>query len=145
MLKEICAALLYADVNIKVVQKIRQNIKKVCDLEELAAGTNKRKMIEEAVFNQLVNILDGERDAYKLEKGKRNVIMFVGLQVNPCALDGHFTLVHRFVLPLNADASANRVAARRRHARSIATTTRSVAGRRRWCAPTLSEPVPSTS
>eukprot|EP01052_Picozoa_sp_SAG31_P042912 SAG31_NODE_6972_length_1830_cov_1.781051_2_plen_225_part_00 len=83
VLKEICAALLYSDVNIRIVQRIRQNIKRVCDLEELAAGTNKRKMIEQTVFDQLVLILEGERKPYKLKKGKRNanVIMFVGLQV----------------------------------------------------------------
>eukprot|EP01050_Picozoa_sp_SAG11_P001340 SAG11_NODE_57_length_19200_cov_18.288417_8_plen_229_part_00 len=82
VLKDICAALMHADVNIKIVMKIRNNIKKLCDLEELAAGTNKRKMIEQAVFDQLVLTVSGDREAYKLQKGKRgaNVIMFVGLQ-----------------------------------------------------------------
>ena len=44
VLKEICAALMHSDVNIRIVQKIRTNIKAVCDFEELAQGTNKRKL-----------------------------------------------------------------------------------------------------
>ena len=80
VLKEICAALMHSDVNIRIVQKIRTNIKAVCDFEELAQGTNKRKLIQQAVHDELVRSLEAERNAFKPKKGKRNVIMFVGLQ-----------------------------------------------------------------
>ncbi|XP_062498998.1 signal recognition particle subunit SRP54-like [Corticium candelabrum] len=53
MLKEICAALLEADVNVKLVKRLRENIKSVIDFEEMAAGLNKRRIIQSAVFNEL--------------------------------------------------------------------------------------------
>ena len=91
MLKEICAALLEADVNIKLVKKLRENVryihavkmislfisrqkkkKKDCrflftytnyssrsviDFDEMAAGLNKRRMIQSAVYKELVKVL----------------------------------------------------------------------------------------
>lgn len=58
MLKEICAALLEADVNIKLVKKLRENVRAVIDFEEMAGGLNKRKMIQSAVFKELVKVYD---------------------------------------------------------------------------------------
>jgi signal recognition particle subunit SRP54 len=46
MLKEIAAALLQSDVNIKLVQNLRNNIKKIVNIEEMASGVNKRKIIQ---------------------------------------------------------------------------------------------------
>lgn len=100
-LKEICAALLSADVNVRLVAGLRSNIKKRVNVEELAAGLNKRKIIEKAVFDELCSILDSGHEAAKdikagkdgkgdkqqqqqrigeLKKGKTHVVMFVGLQ-----------------------------------------------------------------
>eukprot|EP00878_Enallax_costatus_P032843 GHUV01036147.1.p1 GENE.GHUV01036147.1~~GHUV01036147.1.p1 ORF type:complete len:167 (-),score=44.27 GHUV01036147.1:195-695(-) len=97
-LKEICAALLQADVNVRLVAGLRANIKKRVNVEELAAGLNKRKIIEKAVFDELCSILDSGHEAAKdtkpskdskqqqqprvgeLKKGKTHVVMFVGLQ-----------------------------------------------------------------
>lgn len=56
MLKEICAALLEADVNIKLVKKLRENVKAVIDFDEMAGGLNKRRMIQSAVFMELVKV-----------------------------------------------------------------------------------------
>ena len=56
MLSEVCRALLEADVNIKLVKKLRENVKAVIDFEEMAAGLNKRKMIQTAVFKELVKV-----------------------------------------------------------------------------------------
>ena len=80
ILKEICNALIQADVNVQFVMGLRKNIKKICDMDELTGGTNKRKLIQRAVFNELVGMLDSGKDAFKPKKGKCNVIMFVGLQ-----------------------------------------------------------------
>jgi signal recognition particle subunit SRP54 len=44
--REICAALLASDVNVMLVQKLRANIKKNVNLDELANGANKKRMIE---------------------------------------------------------------------------------------------------
>lgn len=81
-LKEICTALLQADVNVRLVSGMRNNIKKRVNVEELAAGLNKRKIIEKAVFDELCSMLDSGADVKKMElkKGKQAIVMFVGLQ-----------------------------------------------------------------
>lgn len=93
-LKEICAALLQADVNVRLVAGLRNNIKKRVNMDELAAGLNKRKIIEKAVFDELCSILDSGSEAssskakdgkqptpsWQFKKGKPTVVMFVGLQ-----------------------------------------------------------------
>ncbi|KAJ8891474.1 hypothetical protein PR048_004002 [Dryococelus australis] len=80
MLKEICAALLEADVNIRLVKKLRENVRAVIDFEEMAGGLNKRRMIQSAVFKELVKLVDPGVKPYLPVKGKPNIIMFVGLQ-----------------------------------------------------------------
>lgn len=56
MLKEICTALLEADCNIRLVKQLRENVKSVIDFEEMAGGLNKRRMIQSAVFKELVKV-----------------------------------------------------------------------------------------
>lgn len=80
MLKEICAALLEADVNIRLVKKLRENVRAVIDFEEMAGGLNKRRMIQSAVFKELVKLVDPGVKPYNPVKGRPNIIMFVGLQ-----------------------------------------------------------------
>ena len=80
MLMEICKALLQADVNVAQVKQLRESIKKNVDVEALAGGLNKRKMLEQAVCNELCSMLDPGREAYVPKKKQSNVIMFVGLQ-----------------------------------------------------------------
>lgn len=80
MLKEICAALLEGDVNIRLVKQLRENVRSVIDFDEMAAGLNKRKMIQSAVFKELVKLVDPGVKPWSPTKGRNNVIMFVGLQ-----------------------------------------------------------------
>jgi len=80
MLSEIVRALLEADVNIKLVKKLRENVRGAIDFEEMASGLNKRKMIQSAVFQELVKLVDPGVKAWQPTKGKPNVIMLVGLQ-----------------------------------------------------------------
>mmetsp|Transcript_11850 Transcript_11850/g.49529 ORF Transcript_11850/g.49529 Transcript_11850/m.49529 type:complete len:167 (+) Transcript_11850:88-588(+) len=82
MLNEISKALLEADVNIKYVAQLKNRVLNRVKFEELAAGVNKRKMIQGAVVDELCALLDSGRDPVPLKKGKSNVIMFVGLQGN---------------------------------------------------------------
>lgn len=56
MLKEICAALLEADVNVKLVGMLRKNIRSAVNLEEMPAGVNKRRIIQQAVFKELCRV-----------------------------------------------------------------------------------------
>lgn len=80
MLKDICAALLEADVNIRLVKQLRENVRSVIDFDEMAGGLNKRRMIQSAVFKELVKLIDPGVKAWQPSKGRNNVIMFVGLQ-----------------------------------------------------------------
>ncbi|EEB12639.1 Signal recognition particle 54 kDa protein, putative [Pediculus humanus corporis] len=80
MLKDICTALLEADVNIRLVKKLRENVRAVIDFDEMAGGLNKRRMIQSAVFKELVKLVDPGVKSHQPVKGKPNIIMFVGLQ-----------------------------------------------------------------
>eukprot|EP00960_Hanusia_phi_P011951 347985-Hanusia_phi.AAC.4 len=80
MLKEISSALLSSDVNVKLVSSLRKNVKNRINLEDLATGLNRRRMIQQAVFEELCEMLNPGKKPYQPKKGKPNVIMFVGLQ-----------------------------------------------------------------
>ena len=80
MIKEICNALVQSDVNIKLVSGLRKSIKQSVNFKELSPGVNKKRIIQKAVFDELVKLVDPHNEPYKPKKGKPNVIMFVGLQ-----------------------------------------------------------------
>lgn len=82
-LNEITRALMQADVNIKLVSTMINNVKKKAS-GDLGGGLNKRKIIEKAVFDELCAMLssgDGTAKLHQPKKGKPSVVMFVGLQV----------------------------------------------------------------
>ena len=89
LLKAVCNALLASDVSVKLVQSLRQNVKnEVRDLlndKSKAASLSdaqRRNQVQRVMFDHLVQLVDPENGSmsHKLEKGKQNVIMFVGLQ-----------------------------------------------------------------
>lgn len=67
-------------MNIKLVSTLRNNIKKKVNIEELAAGLDKRRIIQKALYDELVSLLEPGNVPFVPKKGKSNVIMFVGLQ-----------------------------------------------------------------
>ncbi|KIJ44024.1 hypothetical protein M422DRAFT_30581 [Sphaerobolus stellatus SS14] len=87
MLKEICAALLESDVNVKLVASLRQKVKAKAKaaLESDANKSkeaNRRQIVQKVVFDELVDLVDPGVEPYKPKKGQSNVIMAVGLQGN---------------------------------------------------------------
>lgn len=80
MIKEISNALVEADVNIKLVSNLRKTIKSSVKFHELPPHANKKRIIQKAVFDALVDIVNPHQTPYNPKKGKSNVIMFVGLQ-----------------------------------------------------------------
>lgn len=46
MVKEICNALVEADVNIRLVASLRKDIKKTVNFKEIGPGVNKKKLIQ---------------------------------------------------------------------------------------------------
>ncbi|KAL6779796.1 SRP54 [Auxenochlorella protothecoides x Auxenochlorella symbiontica] len=80
-LKEIAAALLQADVNVRLVASLRNNVKKRVNVSELGRGLSKQRIIEKAVFDELCSMIEGGQAAQQeFKKGRTNIVMFVGLQ-----------------------------------------------------------------
>jgi signal recognition particle subunit SRP54 len=79
-LNEITRALLQSDVQFKLVRDMQTNIKKIVNIDDLAAGHNKRKIIQQAIFNELCKMLDPGKPSFTPKKAKPSVVMFVGLQ-----------------------------------------------------------------
>ena len=92
-LKEIVTALLQADVNVKYVAKLRENIRIQFKMQA-DSGTNLRKLIQTSVVKELTKMLESDKKAYVPKKGKCNVVMFVGLQgsgkTTTCAKYAHY-------------------------------------------------------
>lgn len=80
VLQDIAMALLNADVNIKFVAKMRENVKAHVALHGEGGGANMRKLITQSVVEELTKMLESENKPYEFQKGKPNVVMFVGLQ-----------------------------------------------------------------
>ncbi|KAL7180010.1 hypothetical protein ACSBR1_043260 [Camellia fascicularis] len=79
-LNAITRTLLQADVQFKLVRDTQTNIKKAVNLDDLAAGHDKRNIIQQAIFNELCKMLDPGKPSFTPKKGKASVVMFVGLQ-----------------------------------------------------------------
>ncbi|KAL5722328.1 signal-recognition-particle GTPase [Ranunculus cassubicifolius] len=79
-LKEISNSLIRSDVQFKFVREMQTNIKKIVNFDEIAAGLNKRKIIQHAIFNELVRLLDPGKPCFAPKRSKPSVVMFVGLQ-----------------------------------------------------------------
>lgn len=102
MIKELCSALLESDVNVRLVAKLRDNIRSKIATEiksESESASNKRKKLQKIVFDELCGLVDSHEEPPKPKKlnqsnklvgkgGKRtkkvesnsHIIMFVGLQ-----------------------------------------------------------------
>uniref|UniRef100_A0A7E4UMS8 Signal recognition particle 54 kDa protein n=1 Tax=Panagrellus redivivus TaxID=6233 RepID=A0A7E4UMS8_PANRE len=80
MLKEVCGALIEADVNVKLVHQLRTNVKSALNFDEMTGGVNKRRVIHRTVFQELMKLVDPGVEPFQPVKGQPNVLMFVGLQ-----------------------------------------------------------------
>ncbi|GMR48748.1 hypothetical protein PMAYCL1PPCAC_18943 [Pristionchus mayeri] len=80
MLNEVCKALLEADVPFRLVAQLKNNVKKEMNFDDISGGVNKRRLIQKIVFQELLKLLDPGVPQFVPQKGKHNVIMFVGLQ-----------------------------------------------------------------
>jgi len=73
-LNEIGMALLQADVNVRLVKQLQDNITMQFKLSE-ESGSDLRKLILQSVVEQLTNMLSTENKPYEPKKGKTNIIM----------------------------------------------------------------------
>ncbi|CAE6414474.1 unnamed protein product [Rhizoctonia solani] len=87
ILKDVCSALLESDVNVKLVASLRQKVKATAKAAfeggaDKGKEANRKGVVQKAVFDELVRLVDPGVEPYKPTKGKSNVIMAVGLQGN---------------------------------------------------------------
>lgn len=80
LLNELARALLQADVNISIVKQLQTSIKTEVAITDEAGGMNKRKILQQAVFNSIRKMLDPGVKPFVPRKNSTNVVMFVGLQ-----------------------------------------------------------------
>ena len=73
MIKEISNALMEADVNVRLVSTLRKTIRSSVKFNELPPHANKKRIIQKAVFDALVDIMNPHQNAYQPKKGKANV------------------------------------------------------------------------
>ena len=84
LLKHVCNALLGSDVNVQLVQSLRQNVKAevrtiLNEKGESLSDAQRKNQVQRVMFDHLVKLVDpGEGSTtHRLEKGKQNVIMYV--------------------------------------------------------------------
>ena len=96
VLTEVTRALIESDVNVRLVMTLRNNVKKKVerlieddedseteedsDVKKEQRASNVSKMVQRAVVDELVGLLEPSRKPYGMKRGKPNVILFVGLQ-----------------------------------------------------------------
>ncbi|CCE86947.1 Piso0_005471 [Millerozyma farinosa CBS 7064] len=70
MVKDICSALLETDVNIKLVARLRDNIKEKIktQINDNEGGSNKRKKLQKIVFDELCGLVDSHEEPPKPKK-----------------------------------------------------------------------------
>ncbi|OMP00651.1 hypothetical protein COLO4_12503 [Corchorus olitorius] len=75
-LNEIARALLQADVRFNLISDMQANIRKTVNLNNTAAGHNKRKIIQQAIFDELCNMLNpGKPPCFTPKKGETSVVI----------------------------------------------------------------------
>ena len=57
-----------ADVNIMLVKQLKDGVKKQIDLDDMGSGLNKRRVIQTAVYKELVRICDPGIKPWKPQK-----------------------------------------------------------------------------
>ena len=83
MLKSIATALLESDVNIKLVSRLRNNIrnKLMSSKNRSMTSVQTKRMVQKIVYDELCNLVDCHvEEPFRPRKKQCNIIMFVGLQ-----------------------------------------------------------------
>ena len=69
-----------ADVNIRLVKQLKDGVKAQIDLEDMGSGLNKRRVIQTAVYKELVKICDPKVEVWKPTKVKNSQVT---VQISP--------------------------------------------------------------
>ena len=80
LIRDFQRALLQADVNVALVMQLSQNIEKRALNEELPPGISRREHVVKVVYDELTKFVGEKQDEIKIQPGKQNVIMLIGIQ-----------------------------------------------------------------
>jgi signal recognition particle subunit SRP54 len=80
LVRDVQRALLQADVNVKLVLDISKRIEERALKEKVPPGISRREHVIKVVYEELTRFLGEKPFPIKVEPGKRNVIMLVGIQ-----------------------------------------------------------------
>ncbi|EPR79766.1 Signal recognition particle protein SRP54 [Spraguea lophii 42_110] len=76
----VCRELLQSNVSPIQVNYLRTQLNKKLKEEKILKGANKAKVVYNAVFDELVELIDPKIEAFTPKKNSTNVVVFVGLQ-----------------------------------------------------------------
>eukprot|EP00866_Antonospora_locustae_P000376 jgi/Antlo1/376/306 len=79
-IKDVCTHLLSSNVSTQLVMQLRSQLREKVKTENIAPGIDKSRVINQAVFDVLADLLDPKAKPFVVDKGTQNVIVFVGLQ-----------------------------------------------------------------
>ena len=80
LVRDIQRALLQADVNVQLVLQISKRIEERSLKEKVPPGISRREHVIKVVYEELTRFLGEKPAPLKIEPGKRNVLMLVGIQ-----------------------------------------------------------------
>ena len=80
LVRDIQRALLQADVNVQLVLNISKRIEDRALKEKIPPGISRREHVIKVVYEELTRFLGEKPAPIKIEPGKRNIIMLVGIQ-----------------------------------------------------------------
>jgi signal recognition particle subunit SRP54 len=80
LVRDVQRALLQADVNVKLVLDISKRIEERALKEKVPQGVSRREHVIKVVYEELTRFLGEKPVPIKIEPGKREVIMLVGIQ-----------------------------------------------------------------
>jgi len=80
LVRDLQRALLQADVNVKLVLEISKNIEERALKEKVPPGISRREHVIKVVYEELTRFLGEKPVPLRMETGKRNVFMLVGIQ-----------------------------------------------------------------
>lgn len=80
LIRDFQRALLQADVNVALVMQLSQNIEKRALNEQLPPGISRREHVVKVVYDEMTRFVGEKPEEIKIQPGKQNVIMLVGIQ-----------------------------------------------------------------
>jgi signal recognition particle subunit SRP54 len=80
LIRDFQRALLQADVNVQLVMELSKKIETRALNEELPPGISRREHLIKVIYDELTNFVGEKPQELKIQPGKQNILMMVGIQ-----------------------------------------------------------------